>query len=274
MRHVKGKPTFAVLAAAAVALVTTSAGAAPADVDLRISVAATTVLVDRTPAPIPNGGSATVTSTSFVVYVFVAPRPARAKVRVELGDGLHWGTTAPDPSDQCTSTATTAECDASALTGGNQGWYWDVVAARTGSYPYKAAIVEASEPDPDPTNNATSITIVVTAPAGGGGTGGGGGTAAVSASAVKLTPARPKAGSAVVATVRVTAGGTPVTPTGLRCAGTVGATQLTGKGKATSGAAACVYRTTRSAKGKTLRGTISFRARGTKFTRRFSAKLG
>ncbi|HUF75777.1 MAG TPA: hypothetical protein VMM35_05830, partial [Longimicrobiales bacterium] len=54
---------------------------------------------------------------------------------------------------------------------------------------------------------------------GGGGGGSGGGGTGVSASAAKLTPAKPKAGSAVTATVRVTAGGAPIRPTGIACAG-------------------------------------------------------
>jgi hypothetical protein len=97
---------------------------------------------------------------------------------------------------------------------------------------------------------------------------------AATAGAVKLIPAKPKAGSLVSASVRVTAGGAPVRPTGIACAGTIGTAKLKGTGKATSGSATCSYRPPKSAKGKTLRGTVSFRARGTKFTRKFSARLG
>lgn len=96
----------------------------------------------------------------------------------------------------------------------------------------------------------------------------------VSASAVTLTPARPKAGRPFSATVRVSAGGAPVRPTGIACAGTIGSTKLKGVGKAASGAATCVYRTRKGAKGKTLQGTISFSALGKKFTKRFATKLG
>lgn len=154
------------------------------------------------------------------------------------------------------------------------GYVWDVVADRPGVYEITAS-VEPTEPDPDLSNNTDTFRFEVVQPtSGGGGTGGGGGGATVSASVVKLSPAKPKASSTVAATVRVTAGGAPVRPTGIACAGTIGSAKVKGTGKAASGTATCLYRTQRSAKGKTLRGTISFSARGTKFTKRFSARLG
>ena len=94
------------------------------------------------------------------------------------------------------------------------------------------------------------------------------------ASAVKLSPAKPKAGSLVSATVRVTAGGTPIRPTGVSCTGTLAGAKVKGTAKAASGIASCRYRTPKSAKGKTLRGKVAFSARGTKFTKPFAAKLG
>jgi hypothetical protein len=44
--------------------------------------------------------------------------------------------------------------------------------------------------------------------------------------------------------------------------------------KAAAGSASCRYCTSKSAKGKTLRGKVAFSARGTKFTKPFAAKLG
>jgi hypothetical protein len=158
------------------------------------------------------------------------------------------------------------------------GYLWDVVADRAGVYEITAS-VEPTEPDPELSNNTDTFRFEVTQPtSGGGGTGGGGsgggGAVSASAGAVKLTPAKPRAGSLVTATVRVTAGGAPVRPTGLTCAGTIGSAKLKGTGKTASGSATCVYRTPKSAKSKTLRGSVSFIARGTKFTKRFSARLG
>lgn len=74
--------------------------------------------------------------------------------------------------------------------------------------------------------------------------------------------------------MRVTDGGAPVRPTAIACTGTIGSAKIKGTGKAASGTASCVYRTPKAAKGKTLKGTVSFTARGRKFTKRFSARLG
>jgi len=201
-------------------------------------------------------------------------------IRVGLPDGLRWGTDAPDPGEGCTGTApaicaTKMQPNEVGTIGG--GYRWDVVADRPGVYEITAS-VEPIEPDPDLSNNTDTFRFEVVQPTlGGGGAGGGsggGGGVSASASAVKLTPAKPKAGSLVSASVRVTAGGAPVRPTGIACAGTIGTAKFKGTGKAASGSATCSYRTPKSAKGKTLRGSISFRARGTKFTRKFSARLG
>ena len=148
--------------------------------------------------------------------------------------------------------------------------------AAPGRYTYSAEIVAASEPDPNPANNASTITIVVAESGGGGGgdgSGGGGGGAAA-ASAARVIPAKPKAGSRVTATVRVSAGGTAIRPTRIACTGTIGAARVAGTPRAASGTASCRYRTPASAKGKTLRGSVAFTARGQRFTKRFSAKLG
>jgi hypothetical protein len=144
------------------------------------------------------------------------------------------------------------------------------VADRAGPYVVTSS-VESSEPDPNPSNNTSTFRFEVAASGGSGPTRGG---TAVSAGAVKLTPKRPKAGTVVVASVRVTAGGSPVRPTGLSCAGTISGAKVVGTPRSAAGTAACRYRTPKAAKGKTIRGTISFTARGKKFTKRFAAKLG
>ena len=201
--------------------------------------------------------------------------PASATIRFTLPDGLSWGSDLPDSTESCTSTPSTGECQTQTLepiAGRNAvGWGWDVVAARTGSYVLRAAIVSASEPDPEPSNDTASVTVVVTEaapppppPP----------TTSTTASAARVTPAKPKAGAQVVATVRVTAGGAAVRPTGVKCTGALAGAALRGAPRATAGAATCTYRPARSAKGKTLRGSVSFAARGQTFTKRFSARLG
>ena len=93
------------------------------------------------------------------------------------------------------------------------------------------------------------------------------------AGAAKVTPAKPRAGAAVTVTVRVTAGGAPVRPAKVACAGSIGKAKVKGKPRAAAGSAKCVYKTPRAAKGNTLKGSVSFTARGKRFTKRFSIKL-
>lgn len=272
----------AVLLAMLVFAATTSmAGAAPTAVDLQIDIVAGTSI--RGARFVPNGGSATIAGPTFwagVELSLITPQPASARIRFELPEGLRWGRDEPDPTEQCTATPTTGVCQSPQLqpiTGGTgTGWVWEIVAARAGSYALRAEILDASDSDPVAGNNTAAVTIVVTEPSTGGGSGGSGGTgtATVSASAVKLSPAKPKAGSTLVASVRVTRGGSPVKPTGIACSASVGSAKVKGGAKSSSGLASCLFKTPKSGKGKTMLGSVSFTAGGQSFTKRFSAKLG
>jgi hypothetical protein len=196
-------------------------------------------------------------------------------VKISLPAGLHWGTDAPDPTERCTSTQDAGVCTEEM--GPNPagtlgvGWSWQLVADRPGFYEISAA-VEPTESDPDLSNNSTTFRFEV-APAASGGAGSGS-SATVVASAVKLTPAKPKAGSLVAATVRVTVDRAPLRPSKVSCSGRLGTAALAGSPRARSGSATCSYRTPRTAKNKTLRGAVSFTARGKRFTKRFSTRLG
>ncbi len=264
---------------AAIGIGVGAAGAAPTAVDVTLDIGAATQRGQNLPL-VPNGGTVTVTRLNFVagsVAELITPQPAAVKVRFELAPGLSWGSDLPDPTEDCTSTPTSGECQTPALqpiTGQTGwGWQWDVVAERAGSYVIRSAIIEASEPDPDQSNNSSSITVVVSPSGGGSGGGGGGGGAAVVAGGVKLAPAKPRAGATFVASVRVTRGGSPVRPAGVTCSGSLGKAKVKGAPKAASGVASCRFKTPRSAKGKALAGTISFRAGGERFTKRFAARL-
>ena len=260
----------------AVCALASSAGAAPEAVDLQLDIVVGPSV--RTGRPVPNGTTVTVTGLNFAAGInvdLITPQPASAKVRLTLPDGLTWGSDLPDPTESCTSTPSTGECQTPLLEpilGRNgAGWGWDVVAARAGSYLLRAQILSASEPDPEPSNDSASVTVVVTEapsppppPRAGG----------ASVGTAKLSPAKPKAGSTIVASVRMTAGGSPLRPSGVACTATAGATKLKGVGRAGNGSATCTYRTSKSAKGKVLRGAVSFAAAGAKYTRRFSARLG
>ena len=81
------------------------------------------------------------------------------------------------------------------------------------------------------------------------------------------------AGSTVTASVRIVLGGTSVRPVRVACAGTIGGAKVRGVPKATRGKASCVYRTTTAAQGLTLRGAVSFTARGERYVRRFAVRL-
>jgi hypothetical protein len=257
-----------------------SAGASPSAVDLAVNVGAS--VTNARPALAPNGSTVTVARRTFYVFLdvsLVAPAAAKGTVRAELGSGLGWGADAPDASEHCAVTATTGACeigDLQPIAGqSDSGWVWDVVAPQNGTYTLRAELASLSDTDSDLSNNASAITIVVAEPTGGGGSGGsGGGSASAKASAVRLAPTRPKAGSTVVASVRVTRGGSPVRPTKVVCAASLGRAKLRGASRSASGVASCLFKTPKTGKGKSLAGSVAFRAAGASFTKRFSVKLG
>ena len=152
------------------------------------------------------------------------------------------------------------------------GWVWDVIADRPGVYDVTAS-VQSERPDPNTSNNTQTLRFEVVASSGSSG-GGGGGSVSVSVSSVKLTPARPKAGLPIVATASVKADGSPVKPTKVVCAGTLAGKKAIGTGKALTGKATCRYPTPKSAKGKTLAGSMAITARGKTIMKRFATRLG
>lgn len=257
------------------AILVPSASAAPLAVDVQLDL---TVAISGGPASsrpvmqvVTSGGTATFQSRTFVLGVdvsLVTPEAATATLRYELPPGLTWGDDAPDPSEHCTSTPTTAECQTPMLeptaTAGSTGWAWDVVAAAPGSYVVRAKLLQSSPLDAHTANDSSSITIVVSDAVS---------ATTISAGAATLTPTRPRAGSAFAATVRVTVGGLVVFPTGVRCSAAIGATKIRGVGERRAGSVRCGFRTPASARGKTIRGSVSFVTAGRRITRQFSAKL-
>jgi len=194
------------------------------------------------------------------------PDGAMVHARFELPPGLHWGAHLPDPAENCTSTATVADCRSTQRVFTDVPgvrWVWDVVADAPGTYVLKGLVVESSTPDPDLSDNAASVTVIVD-------------PSAIVASAVELTPARPRAGSSFTAHVEVTVDRVPGSfPDRMRCTATVGGRKLIGLDMSSPGLAVCRYRTPKSARGKTLRGTIAFVTLPDemRFTRRFAVKL-
>lgn len=219
------------------------------------------------------------TGPSFQLIFNVNPRVGLiqvVKLTVALPDGLRWGYDGPDPGEGCQGTAP-AVCtkqlalDSAGTVGG--AWGWDVLADRPGTYEVTAT-VETTLPDPDMSNNTATLQFQVTEPSSSG-SGGGGTTTktSVTASAAKVKPVRPKAGSTVVATVRVTSGGARVRPARITCAGKIGGKKVKGRRRSAAGSAACRFATPRGAKGKLLRGTVSFTARSKRITKRFAVRL-
>jgi hypothetical protein len=273
---------LAVLVSCAAVLGVSAAAAAPTatNVHVFIGAAPTPVPTDRLIPPTPNGGTKSIASLRFFALPHVAnagPDSATLRVRFELAPGLRFATGRPDvDAEKCSATPTVAECRVTdPLPPGSEevGWQWEIVAERSGSYAMTAEVLDLSTTDSDLADNTTTITVVLSASQGGGG-GGGGGSAAATATAARLTPAKPKAGTAVVASVRVQADGAPIRPARVACIATVGSLKLRGTPRAASGQAICTFRTPRTANGKLLRGSVAFTARGQRFTKRFSARLG
>ncbi len=266
---------MALVIAATLALTGPTARAAPSEADFQIDIGiATTFGTSAFPA-VPNGGTATVASRDFLVGVRVRLIPAQsesATMRLELSDGLTWGADNPTATANCTGTTRTAECQTMPIRPDPAGdteehFGWNVVASRLGRFTVKAEIVAGSTPDPVLANNAASVAVIVAEFTGVG-------SGSVTAGGARITPARPKAGSIVSAAVRVLADGPPVRPTAVKCTGTLARSKLDGTPHAGRGTATCTYHPPRSAKGKTLRGTISFKVRTKGFMRRFSVRLG
>jgi len=264
---------------AAVGIVAAStAGAKGQAVDLAMNIGVGSTVRDLRPQA---SGATVQTNLRFFAgpgVDLITALPATPTVRFDLPSGVSFGgNDLPDPTEGCTATATTATCSlALEPVAGRSGvgWGWDLVAAAPGSYVLTAELVQSTDVDPDLSNNRATVTVVASAPQPPGGGGGGGGSASVSASAVKLSPAKPKAGSRLVASVRVTRGGSPVKPTGIACAAALGKAKIRGGAKSSSGVASCLFKTPKAGKGKTLLGSVSFRAGGRSFTKRFSTKLG
>ncbi len=248
--------------AALVVLAPASARPTDNDVSVQVGLGTLGTLESRTTTVTPDFSLSVIVAGSAVAPITVT---------ITLPTGLRW--IAPPSAAEGCSTTDKAVCTGSlkseALGGTFAFWAWRVHADQPGTCAITGSVT-AADPDPDLSNNATTFTLQVLASPGGGG---GGGGASVSASSVKLSPRSPKAGSAVVASVRVTRGGSPLRPSRVACSATVGKTKVKGGPKAASGVASCLFKTPAGAKGKTLAGSVSFGAGGQRFTKRFSAKL-
>jgi len=235
--------------------------------NLYVQVLATTAPIIRSndflPDIVPDGVSRTINGQTFSVGLNIsnngpdtAGRPAYG---LDLPAGLHWQAGTTDP--ECTFTASAANCQATGTIPYLAGFfaYWHVTADAPGTYVVKVHVTSPT-PDPDTTDNTASANLVV--------------QEQVLAKAAKVVPTRPKAGSVVtVRVLGITAGGDPVLPTAPSCSGSIAGKTLDGTARTTLGKVTCAYRTPRSAKGKRLRGAVSFTASQTQITKRFAVTL-
>ncbi|HEX4747320.1 MAG TPA: hypothetical protein VFU99_10610 [Gaiellaceae bacterium] len=202
--------------------------------------------------------------------------PRAVTIRTALPGGLTFAT-APTAEDACTGTLTDREltlvCTKSMVLDGagtaRASWRWSLRASSPGAYTISAT-ASSAEADPNPQNDTGTLRFqvvpdVTTPP--------GGTDVALQAGAVRLTPAKPRAGSTVRASVRVTAGGDPIRPSRVVCAARVAGAKAPGTARADAGAAVCSFKTSARSRGKLLRGSIRITARGTTLVRRFSARL-
>lgn len=220
----------------------------------------------------PSAGAKVVTGPAFTIATVVETDGGVQGItlRMALPSGVRLGAS-PPASLGCSGTTAivcTTRLEQSSIVFFQ--YDWGLVAESPGSYEIVAS-VEGARPDPNPANNSVNFRFEVKAA---GGSSSGGGSATVSATTVKLTPAKPKAGSVVTATSSVTGDGSPVKPTKVVCAGTLAGKKVTGKGTSATGRASCRYATPKSAKRKTLAGSIVISVEGKTITKRFSTKLG
>jgi hypothetical protein len=92
---------------------------------------------------------------------------------------------------------------------------------------------------------------------------------------VVLRPLKPRAGKNLSVSVTFARSDrTPVTSPSVTCRATLGGKRLAASSsKVTGGRATCVWAIPETAKGKTIRGTVTMRARGLKASRPFAAKV-
>jgi hypothetical protein len=258
----------AVLGAGIALVVATTSAARTAANDVGIQVGIGTLGVIEV-------GKTTVPRDFSLSVVVGGDAPAPVTVDLKSSPALLLGAPAPGSAGTCSGTSELI-CNGTLdqTAGGTYAlWSWRVISAEPGDYVITASAT-SPEADPDLSNNSQTFRFQVAPPTSGGGGGGGGGSS-VTASRAKLSPAQPKAGKSVVATVRVTrgGGGSAVRPSRVTCAAKAGATTLRGKAKAASGSASCTFKTPASAQGKSLHGTVTVSALGSTIRRTFSARL-
>ena len=167
---------------------------------------------------------------------------------------------------ECTGTTDLACTDGSVDPGDDGTLGAPFVADAAGSYTLVARLTELTATDPNPANNQASITLNVVAATPTPPT-----PPALAASRLSIKPTRPMAGHPLTVSFRITdsTSGTSVKPSSVACTANLG----TRRARIVSGAAACVLHPPATAHGKTLRGTLTAKAKGVRLSKRFSIHL-
>jgi hypothetical protein len=135
-----------------------------------------------------------------------------------------------------------------------------VVAEAPGSYTFVARVTEMGATDATPANNEASLTVNVVA-----------GARVLVAGALAVKPAKPRAGSSLTLSFRVTdpASGRAVVPSAARCSASPGRVRA----RVVGGRATCKVTTPVQARGKTVRGVLIAIIAGRRLSRSFSITL-
>jgi len=192
----------------------------------------------------------------------VGPDQGSARLIVDLPEGL---TATSANRLGCPTGTGTLDCGRQELLAGDQSdGTTRLIAALPGSYTIVVQATDLTVTDPNPTNNTASTTISVGTP-----------TPNPAVSKFALSPAKPRAGRRVKVSFAVVdkTTGSHVTPSAVRCAAVAAGAKVRGRGSVAAGRATCTFLPPRSARGKTLRGTISATAEGKRLRRAFAARL-
>jgi hypothetical protein len=207
-----------------------------------------------------------VANTPFNLQLSVGnrgPDPTHYRVHILLPTGLHLS----GPGTlKCTGTTDLTCADDTAPLGYAKDVSALFVADAVGSYTLTAQLTELTATDPNLANNQASFTLNIVAATPTPPT-----PPALVASRLSIKPTRPVAGHPLTVSFRITdsTSGTSVKPSSVACTANLG----TRTARIVSGAAACVLHSPATAHGKTLRGTLTAKAKGVRLSKRFSIHL-
>jgi hypothetical protein len=163
---------------------------------------------------------------------------------------------------RCTTSGSSTTCSGRVIGGDKyaESYQLDLKAARPGPYEIKSVIRVDGQTDTNPGNNSAELSVMV-------------GEAAVAVSSFRLSPAPPRAGRALQATLLLARAGAPTRPDRVTCRATVGGRALIGRAVRLANGARCLWTLPATAKSKRVAGSISATAGGRTLNRSFTASV-